>query len=723
MAVKYYIQYFGVEKVEKSLTKSNISIIGGGDGYNVGDIIYISQPKVIDDAVIQVTQLGFNNSVDDFEVVKGGSGYENDLAFGECPDNPDSGQVLFNIVNVAGAVEHYITIDVPDYEGPSTRVGGKAILNYSETDNVLECIRGNALTIELEADVNLTFSDLWSEDEKTVRVNYFRGELPVPLFAGFLSPEGFYENWVSTHWMITFDCVDGLGYLKNLSYVDDNGFSITGYKTQIETLVIALKRTGFEHKIATGIDIRYIELDSSLDPLANTYVNSARYIKDDGETIMDCEAVIRDILEPYGAVLTYWFGFWTIYKPNQLYLSQSTQFYSYKPTGILEGKIDITDLNLSIYSDFYNPLPNENSLSPVLIHCNDNQRITNVSSLGAYRVSYTYGVVAGFDENNNLITYDGLTVPKWTIVDNTNLELAEIGEGGIYLTTDRNIPNGPSLDVEQFKSDGITLPSGTVADIKVKISTDKVGFTYFAYKMQVKLTTSSTTYYLLGVDNSWTTTPVFVVKSITTKANTIELFMAELPADGVLTIHVWSPENRDENQASSEVKIKTESIIVTIPVNEGQNAPIGEFHTVQRKSKPSSKISIVKEVSTGDNDTDLYLGTTLQSDQVTPTEHWTRKGMNEAKPLLQIMGEENLRMSANTARIFSGSVYGFFPYLSVISIDGLDGLFMPIKYSYDTVENIITGEYKQIFGDELGDDIEYLKTYNNDGNVVTPTII
>ena len=84
------------------------------------------------------------------------------------------------------------------------------------------------------------------------------------------------------------------------------------------------------------------------------------------------------------------------------------------------------------------------------------------------------------------------------------------------------------------------------------------------------------------------------------------------------------------------------------------------------------------------------------------------------------MGEETLRLNAKPSRVFTGDVYGYFNYLSVISIDNLEGVYMPMKYSYDTKNNIISGEFKQIYGDEL-DDIDYLKTYDY-GSTVKPTI-
>ena len=84
------------------------------------------------------------------------------------------------------------------------------------------------------------------------------------------------------------------------------------------------------------------------------------------------------------------------------------------------------------------------------------------------------------------------------------------------------------------------------------------------------------------------------------------------------------------------------------------------------------------------------------------------------------MAEETLRMNAKTAKIFSGDVFGYFDYLSTISINNITGKFIPLSYRYNTKENIINMEVKQIYGDSLAD-IEYELTYDY-GNVVEPTI-
>ena len=150
----------------------------------------------------------------------------------------------------------------------------------------------------------------------------------------------------------------------------------------------------------------------------------------------------------------------------------------------------------------------------------------------------------------------------------------------------------------------------------------------------------------------------------------------------------------------------------------------GEFHTIQRKNKPSSKVDDVKTVATGDNESNIYEGAIYKTDALTPTETWNRKGVTESKAILRIMGEETMRMSQLPAKVFSGDVYGYFNYLSTVTIDGVDGVFEPIKYSYDTKANVISAEFRQMYANEIAELDEegaYLLTYDY-GNTVKPTI-
>ena len=149
------------------------------------------------------------------------------------------------------SVEHECQIYDDDYSGAIIAVQGRVFLDASKTNDPLEAIRGLGLRVELEADEDLTYEDLYSEEEKSFPVKYIRDS--VTLFDGWLNPEGWYESSVADRWKVSFDCVDGLGYLENLSFVNTDGTQITGRKTQLEVIRLALLRTDLQNDSPEGI--------------------------------------------------------------------------------------------------------------------------------------------------------------------------------------------------------------------------------------------------------------------------------------------------------------------------------------------------------------------------------------------------------------------------------------------------------------------------------------
>jgi len=603
----------------------------------------------------------------------------------------------FDVVDV----EHRLNIYDDNYVGDSIQVDGDVMLDYSETDDPLEAIRGQGLRVELEANQDLTFSDLWSEEEKTYQVEYKRND--VILFQGWLNPEGWFENWVNTDWRVSFDCVDGLGYLKDLSFVDSVGFPFTGRKSYIEVLSLALVRTGLFLPINTNIDIYYTGLSESLDVLANTYANTERYVKDDGETIMSCEEVIRDILEPFGAVITSFNGEWYIYKPNQLYANSTATFFNYTYLGVPSiTPTKVIDTSLFIGSNWK---------GATIHHCNGNQSIRNVSSIGAYRVNYKYGLATDLVENEYLYSADGITMSGWAILDAVNVTLPGAGLSGATLTAS----NDSGVQAPILLGEPFDVVSNIELDVSIKYNSLITNlFANGNVRFNIQLQGDVDTYQLeesgewvIGGDGLNYAMSHFTQSSINLKTN-------PTPVDGIIAIVLERP----------YIDISTASIFLTlfsiINLTDAPSDLKGEFHTVEREDKPSAKIEDIKEVATGDNVSDIYEGTIYKADTTTPTETWNRKGVTETKPLLQIMCEETLRMSQLPARVFSGDVYGYFNYLSTVTIDGLDGLFEIIKYSYNTKMNTISTEFRQMYGNELTD-IDYKKTFDY-GNVVKPTI-
>lgn len=603
-------------------------------------------------------------------------------------------------------IEHDCTISDVNYVGSETDISGAITWSLAESKDVGDAIRGSGLTINLDADVDLTFDDLYSEEEKTFSVQYTRDS--VISFNGWLTSDGIYQDYVADKWVISIDCVDGLGYLSDLSYVDSNGFTFTGNQTLLEIIVNCLNRTGVSQNINTNIDIYYTGLATTLDVLDNVYFNADRFIKDDGETIMSCEEVLTDVLKPFKATITSLDGEWYIYKLNQLYVDDTPTFFRYDSDGVaLAPTTKTVDFSSSLGSQIDGYYPH---------HSGGNQSIRNNKSLGAYRINYKYGLVKSLLSNIFLENVGGV-IDDWTINSFTNLTF-NASDLGVDIET---IADGS--DVKNMTSDVITLSAGDLLSYTYKykvIENNKVGGLIDPGETQYKivLTDGIITYYWNTTDwaafDVMLTSPIGNLGTITTQ--TVNL--TALPIAGDITFEIWTSVKDPLATSTSVVHLQEVSIS---PSSAGNEANIkGEFHTFQREDKPSTKIEDPERVNNGDNPSDIYYGTIYKTDGTTPTETWFRKGKTEEVVLLQIMGEETMRLKANVSKEFSGDIYGYIPHYSIVTINGLTGLYVFIEYNYDTASNITNCKLREVFGSELTD-INYELTLDY-GNVVRPTI-
>ena len=128
--------------------------------------------------------------------------------------------------------------------------------------------------------------------------------------------------------------------------------------------------------------------------------------------------------------------------------------------------------------------------------------------------------------------------------------------------------------------------------------------------------TSPTIYYLQD-DNTWDTSfnQLFTARADYGGGVTIELTTPSKPTaitgDGYIYVSIWTP-NRVQG---GDVKINKVTMKSAQPIDGVE----GEFHTFKRTNKPSAQVKDIKEVATGDNIADLYLGTLYKTDTSTPT--------------------------------------------------------------------------------------------------------
>lgn len=602
-------------------------------------------------------------------------------------------------------IVHRLGISSTIFVGSTTEVNGSVFMDYASTSEAEESIRGKGVRVDLEATELLSFSDLYTEQERVWQVNYVRDG--VTLFNGWLNSEGLFESFVTDRWILSLDCVDGLGFLDGLSYVDSSGLIFIGEQKQIDIISNCLNRTEIFQPINTNVDIYYTGLSTSLDILDNVFFNANRFVKDDGETIMSCDEVLRSVLEPYGAVITSFEGEWYIYKPNQIFSESDPVFFTYDSDGV---SIPPTTKTFNIEFDLGSQI---DGFSPH--HCNENQTISNQRSIGAYRVNYKYGFIKSFIPNI-FFQHNGVTIPDYTI---NSLQNIVLDPSGIGVRVFFNAFELPVPSARLTSSVSIIVALGDKLTYLIRFVTTLFiagggGLGLFKYRI---ILVGTSTYYYAKNSDIWTLTPTTndIAGQGLDVSITTEVDAAPFPLPGSVRIEIW-----DARRSATEDGIFLLQEVSLSPTDTDKEIIQGEFHTVQRTVKPSSRVKDVVEVSNGDTPSDKYIGTIHKADEVTPTTTWFRKGITEALPLLQIMGEETMRLNASPMRIFSGDIYGYIPYLSVFTINNLAGKYMPISYSYDTKANIISLILKQIYGDELAD-LEYMQTFDF-GETVKPTI-
>lgn len=603
---------------------------------------------------------------------------------------------------------HRCEIYDDNYTDNSIEVNGSVFLDGSQTESVLESFRGSGIRIDLDADLDRKFTELFTSEERTFKAIYIRDG--VTEFVGWVNPEGYFESFVADRWVVSVDVIDGLSFLSDLSYVDNStGVPFLGRQSELEIISNCLLRTNLDLNINTNIDIYYDGLSTSLDVLANAHIGAERFVKDDEETIMSCEEVLRSVLEPYAACITMYQGEWWIYKPNQMFDEPSPTFFRYDKDGVALSPTTVTEsLGFSLGSQIDGFYPH---------HANSNQSLSLKKALGAYRVNYKYGFIQSLLDNP-FLEHNGVTITAWTINSSTNLTLDSSG-AGVRLET---IASGSG--VLNLTSDTIAVGEGNF--LKYKLNYEIISYTgsigvidprIFNYKI---ILDGTTTYYA-SPGGTWTTTDTTLTSLIGTEeglTETIEVNFAELPLDGDMYVEIYTP--TEDIGATTDTVVRLNEFSISTALQDNKANLQGETHTTQRTTNPSIKVEDPVEVFVGDNPSEIYVGTIYENDESTPTSIWNRKGITEEFVLLRIMCEEHLRLNQLNTKLFSGDIYGYIPMLSVVNINNVSGKFMFIEYSYDTKNNTISGILKEIHGGELTD-IDYQLTFDY-GNVVRPTI-
>ena len=415
---------------------------------------------------------------------------------------------------------------------------------------------------------------------------------------------------------------------------------------------------------------------------------------------MSCEEVLRSVLDLFGAILTFYNGYWVVCKPNLLADNDSLTFWHYDSNGVFvppTGKKTI-DFSVAIGSQINDFYPH---------HVNSNQQKTIKNSVGAFRVLYSYGLVKSFFSNIYLENILGV-IDEWSFVSGS-ISFPVDNLGVIIDSTE--LINTTSI----MQSDSFTLEAGNRIRFRTVFKKNDINENLNAL-FQVILTNGVDTYYL-DINGSWSTNSLtrIDIEALSAGSGTFNVDSFGLPINGDVSIEIFRPYNDFDDNSITIYECGYS------PLTEQEKK--GEIITLERESKPSPKISKTKEVFNNSdlNSSDTYYGTIYQSDKVTPVTVFKRKTPARTLPLIYLMAEERMKMYSKPTQIYKGDLYGYFNYLSIIEIDGLTGRFIPINYEYNALTNITKVTLNEVLNTDIISDLDYTFTYDY-GDVEDPTI-
>ena len=603
--------------------------------------------------------------------------------------------------------DYTLNIYKRNYQGTASEIFGTFILKKSSVDTILDQIRGTGLDLSLEANQTLTFDEFLLEDEFTYKTELLKGSQII--FEGYIKPDGCQQSFVNDIWYVNIQSNDILGALKDLSFVQTNGLPFTGKMSVYDVIKGCLDRTRLSLTINTSTEVAYVDY-AGTNILKDIYVNADRFIKDQNDiVIMDCNEVLTSMLNLFSAVITQQDANWWIYRPNDLQLNGYTTFIN-QDTDTTFTK----NLNAVLGSQINNFYPH---------HCDGNQQIEVKGAISAYRLNYQYGFLEGLVLNPNLNHDEDMVFEDWT----TNPDLPII-EDGLTVLGIINDGSNSGLKIGAQVYDGIyevltstpvPFTQDEILSFRLKLSSKNVRQTFF-----FQISTSDG--YYLNNNDEWTTTNYkrnFAFGEYKTSELFLnyELVLPPLIADCDVTIKIYGPKPYIYTPPLIQRTGISNFTYVQLLNNEiAKSGIVGEFHTVTRSQPPSSITKENQKVFNGDGISSL-IGSIYKEDLIELTTDWTRKDKFENLPLLGISAMDDLRIQSNPIKVFSGSIFGQIPYMSVITIDNITGLFMPIEYDYDYKTNKSQVKLLEFYNTDIAD-IQYTVSPDYGNNTVKPTI-
>jgi len=641
-----------------------------------------------------------------------------------------------------------------DFSNDEQALAGSVIYQKPSIDDVFSPIRATSLTINLEASVSNVLQDFQSFNEFDFKVKFYRNNLQI--FEGWINPDGYFQDWVNDKWEISMTAVDGLGTIGNLEFSDEDTIQVLGEPLpfryaprEINYLHAILKRLGYELPYTIADDIN-VDLGVPVDwtDIKKRIIDKNVFINYNGN-FQDCETILKDILQKYNLTITQsniegrlvWYISRVIYTAYPTAVKRNRQYNTVLDASEGSDSVQVLLQQFAfadghpqiktIYSEINTNQPGQ-EVAFDAIHCNENQQILFSPVLQNFRFQSEWKGLRSF---LGTIEEDWVEIPplpeyptaaeQWGIFNNYLL---------MWQVFTIDLVNDP-----WFNSKRIKPPTNIEIGVRILISwwvdynfVNPATSIPMPVNFQFTLTyiTDTETLFFDLNENEWTDTPTYIV------------FKGEWPTPGVQAIGLV--EGQTEILAPPGGQDVTGEYQMTFYSPYGDNTGYHEcritgvdfaFQTEQfgtgkihDSTQPEKRSTFLVEpvdiINTNESNAyfqnNLYrlaLAPEIETGLV-PMNKWKAWNTDEYIDLLELTGRERIKAKANPQMIFRGDIFGYIPYSSAIKYDGINGLFTPLSYIYNTVENVIQLESAQVFNENVTINHEKKYIFENERNVL-----
>lgn len=558
----------------------------------------------------------------------------------------------------------------------------------------LNPINGSECSIGIKAIGDFELSDLYTADEKEWLVLITGAKT----WQGFLIPDDCEEPFDSKPYDVRVSATDALGTLDEIPFTMDDGTRYRGFMSDLAVIRICLEKTGLSLPYTIGINTYALGQLGGTDPntcfLAQMFIDTSRFIDEDGAAF-SCKEVLRSILERNSARLHQVNGRWNI-------VNVLEQSY-----GTVKGWL--FDANLNPNGSVPNMLNNvvggglDRDIIPV---GNLVLQKAFLNSTAYYQYGYPSNKLKNGDMNawetkpselpDNWTTVGSITaigkVRQVEGVDTEDYFIEISGQGDGYLTNSEPTlirAGEKSIITFDMYAPGVAGTNG-LDTLKVDLS--------------ILVTTADGSYF---GNNGWQSSPTFYKISYIFRdlINQIRISFEVLsrPIDyniyiGVKPLRTFTGTNLVTQINNAEIQQKQENELTKIALGEY----VRQTSLAKQTYKPDPILLLHGVETIEDRTSRLSIGFPGQFVNV-PTQ-WSRANIpGEAKELLMIVANTNLRIHSRPYRIFDAEFHGYADINpnTILTTDLLPGSYMFLSGSFDLKTNIHSLKFAEILTDDI----------------------